>query len=179
MPPSMRYSPTCRYSSHHLHRLLQSTSIKKWKMENKYIGLVRWRGYRFPYNVQNFVRWFPRTVKDTFDRGWKGYAACDTWDTDSYLSELIPNMLEHMLKYNHGWPTMMDELITVDMSSTPEEHDEVSHALWGAILTAIIDGFRSYSEIKYDFTREQYDEKMVEYELGFELFHEYYADLWD
>lgn len=47
-------------------------------------------------------------IKVLIQNGWHrmryGYAWIDLWNTDSYITELVPNMLDALAEYGHGWP---------------------------------------------------------------------------
>jgi hypothetical protein len=170
----------------------------------KYVGLVRYRGYKGLRSVAQFLRWFPRTVSDWAVRGYRGYADCDVWSVDSYLSGLLPRMLNQLREQTHGYPCSMDLLLTEEMGA----NDEVGMNLWVAILTAIIDGFEAHTtlnetvpwyddspdltfpfkagdefslwlEENNDSIKEQMETERVKIARGMELFVEYYDALWD
>lgn len=48
---------------------------------------------------------FFRNIKFAFQRAYRGYADCDAWAVDVYLSNLIPEMLLHLAKNGCSYPT--------------------------------------------------------------------------
>lgn len=160
----------------------------------KYTAPYRWfhSPKTFYENIESFFRW----IKHSFQRAFRGYADCDTWGFDSYLSEVIANGLKHLKKYTHGYPG--------DFNS-PEE--------WEAALQTMIDGFEAATNIinaEYidecitgyedhemrltngstiiekhwpiiDFKKSKIMEKalMDKFEVGMKLFHKHYFGLWD
>jgi len=111
-------------------------------MKHKYAGIVRWSGYKFPYNIIEFLRWFPRQILDFFSRGWRGFADCDTWDLSYYNARVMVDALTKLRRDTHGWPVMMESFLE------SETYDDVSmcsygEILWANILTDMIDGFQA------------------------------------
>lgn len=118
----------------------------------------------------NCFLFYPRTVKwylfhpweffeDTwsnFKAAWqratKGYADRDTWDLDTYLLELIPNMVDHLRQNTHGYPGNSN-------FPTPEAWDEY-------LLKEIIIPLREANENKtklvneYEYIFEKYPPKI-------------------
>jgi len=88
-------------------------------------------------------------------RGWDDRAA---WDTDSYLAELIPQLLKVHLKYKDGVPSSVYNDGTLPV--------EIYRVEWDNILREIISGFEAYK--KDDIFNEK----------AFQLFIKYYQDLW-
>jgi hypothetical protein len=62
----------------------------KWNSKPKYI----WS------NIEDFFYW----IKHFIQRGWRGWADCDTWGMDGYLIEVMIPMLKHLKETKHGYP---------------------------------------------------------------------------
>lgn len=43
-------------------------------------------------------------IKNFWHRGRYGYAWVDLWNTDTYLEELVTNMIDQLAERSHGWP---------------------------------------------------------------------------
>lgn len=55
--------------------------------------------------VRNISR-IPLGIKWSWQRIVRGYADCDTWNFDNYLSEVIVGGLRHLANYAHSYPTV-------------------------------------------------------------------------
>jgi len=136
-----------------------------------------------------------RDIRDFIQRGRRGWANSDTWGFAYYLSKVILGGVEHLEKIQHGLPTW-----------TPGKTELEAQDEWDCILNAIINTFRLAKEIGEgdvcylpikDFTEKEYKrlvkalenskhrmkvlnrKETEEFEKGFELFKEYFFDLWD
>lgn len=88
-------------------------------------------GYRFwraPIKATSY--WFGN-LKAFFRRGRYGFSYMDVWDTDSYLSKVIPSMLRHLAQYHCGVPGYIYE-------KYPED-DETASKIWAQDLNRIAD----------------------------------------
>lgn len=116
------------------------------------------------YNIKKIV-WF-------FSRGKNGWAPCDTWSLDSYLSSWMPEAVRYLKKNKNGFPS--------NLSSDKE---------WEDILEKIALGFeatRKQDDLvlgKEEGAVEEYQKKMDDLEKvrieGMNLFVEHYNGLWD
>jgi hypothetical protein len=124
--------------------------------------------------IKNFFRW----VKWSWQRAFRGWADCDVWSVDSYLSEIIPPMIERLNRITHGYPADL----------------EGGEKKWGEILTKIQQGFEASRRIRNLDNWEkdtpwsdedvksfkQADDKDFErMNEGLELFKEHFFSLWD
>lgn len=150
-----------------------------YKIWNK-IEDILWTCYR-----AYLVVWhFPRSVKWFCQRGYRGWADCDWWDTDEYLADVICEMLIKLRQNYDGCP--------VDLSV--QDKDGKSNCdLWGIELDKMIEGFRAAKLIKNGdyfghfgnekLTVEEISEKYKELEarlkIGGESFIKYFNHLWD
>lgn len=165
-----------------------------------------WAIYRFfKYHVRSPFRWC-REIKWKFQRMNRGWAECDTWNLDSYLSKLIPEAITHLKNEAHGYPSSF-------AGESPEDHinDDWKPRVekWNHILDEICDGFHAHTRIvDSDYqkeigefplrTREMSDEefnKAVDkyfrarqkeidkdqkiFKHGMKLFTIYFGNLWD
>lgn len=51
-----------------------------------------------------YIQMIPRRVKWFCQRGWRGWAECDTWDFADYLAVIIRDGLKQLAKDSHGYP---------------------------------------------------------------------------
>lgn len=78
-----------------------------------------WRFYTsLPMEIYTWIKHF-------IQRGSRGFADCDCWSIDSYLCEIIPNMLRQLKRNTHGYPANLTE------------------EKWNEILDKIIAGFEA------------------------------------
>lgn len=131
--------------------------------------IIDWKRRHFDYD--RYVKWF-------FQRGKRGWADCDTWNFDWYLSNVIIGGLEYFRDNNHSYPS--------ELSSVEE---------WNSVLDQMIDGFKSWQKIvgfgngEYfskltDELGEKeasriYEQKLAEVEEKMSLLIKWYGNLWD
>jgi len=131
-----------------------------------YFRVGSWRYYlRHPWE---YLADLWQDIRAFFQRGSRGYADCDVWNFDDYLSEVIPSALRYLREVQHGYPG-------VDGAATEEE--------WDIVLGKIIRGFEARNEI-YDIDTDWDNEILMarlwkEYEEGLALFAKWFGYLWD
>jgi len=124
-------------------------------------------GYRFWY-WKNFVHYLdPMTyvnwVKHYYQRATRGWADCDTWGLDNYLSEWLPDALRHLKKHKYGIPCTMftDEELNHEHEDgflyPTEDAQSLAEIKWNGILDKMILGFEAYNRM---------EEGLYEDELG-------------
>ena len=117
------------------------------------------------------IKWF-------YQRGRHGWADCDTWSFDSYLSRVIAEGISHLRRINKGTPS---GLLQFD-SNMNTINEEESNREWIAILDKISHAFQKYHDIQFDFSDNQIQlEEEVEKELNeaFPLLQKWFGALWD
>lgn len=87
-----------------------------------------WKEYLNPNNY-----W--RTVKYFCQRGYRGYADCDSWDANSYSEAVLLGLITRLKEHSHGYPTACNNLNE-----------------WKEILQQIIDGFEAAIELREEKT---------------------------
>ena len=138
-------------------------------------------GYR-PFTRYWWRHWFnPKTytffIKCRWQRSARGWADCDVWSFDSYLSEVIIGGLTRLKERQTGYPCALTE------------------EQWNAILGEIIAGFQadlrisespnSYPELgdytseKHDLFKQREEADQVVAAKGMKLFSEWYGHFWD
>jgi hypothetical protein len=127
--------------------------------------------FDIPYHIRK-VKWF-------LQRGFRGWADCDVWDFDHYLSRVISGGLEHLSRNNHGFPcTMQKRLFNKGMieNLTQDENDKCAEE-WTNILLNTSELFKRFDnwgdhEIDYleknvtgyrEFLREPFGNHKVSY----------------
>ena len=122
-----------------------------------YMKLYRlfWRLIRLPGDIK-------RNTIAFFQRGWRGYADCDTWDFCDYLTKIIIGGLTDLNRYVHGHP------ITVKNKKE-----------WKKKLKEMIKGFKAFKKACNTISPEQYDKYIKEFRKGAKVFIKYYGSLWD
>jgi len=101
-------------------------------------------------------------------RGRRGWADCDAWNFDDYLSDVLPAAIQYLRDISHSYPSIGD-------ADTPEK--------WDAVLGKIARGFGAWKEIG-DVDTDWHDEELMarlnkEHEEGMALFAEWFGHLWD
>jgi len=137
------------------------------------------------YGIWTWITDRPQKIKWFFQRGFRGYADCDVWDFDDYLTDVISNGLKHLKENQHGIPTSiwtkyikLDDLKTADRETKEIAADKE----WKIILNQIIEGFDA-ARVLIDYSCELDEKERKEIEQirqrGFDLFKEYFFNLWD
>ena len=105
--------------------------------------------------VYQDIKWFCQ-------RGYRGYADCDAWAVDDYLSRLIPEMLTKLNALHYGVPNIKG--MTKDK--------------WVLVVKKIIKAFELKHKYIYSLTNISNKEERAVKE-GFTLFYEWFDYLWD
>jgi hypothetical protein len=140
-----------------------------------------------PRDIYQNIKWF-------IQRGSRGFADCDVWSFDSYLSNIIVNGLKNLKENVHGhpinignkkerngekvWKNILDEIIW-----TFEVSEKIQNHAWILITskkqrTKFINETKKYEnkDIKYHIMSE---EELKRYKDGWILFRNFYYNLWD
>jgi len=109
-----------------------------------------WAVYRFwanhwlcnPRSVYREIKWFVQ-------RGRRGWADCDTWSLDNYLSRWLPDALRHLKTTRHGIPCeMFDGLPTNAEGYHDDAEFAIAAARWDAIMNKMVAGFEAWNRIQ-------------------------------
>ncbi|SRR5260221_3488339 len=123
-----------------------------------------------------------RRTKWVIQRGWRGYADCDGWSIDGYLSSWMPKAVRS-LKSAYGYPVQVYvELFPEDdLSTNAPAHSAIAHAKWHEILDTIALGFEAGKRIcDYDFRgAKELDSLQAQLNEGLRFFSKYYLNLWN
>ena len=115
------------------------------------------------------IKWYVREVinapKRTRELKKKGYTYETLWAIDSWFLEIMPKILKEFREKTQSYPCQL----------TPEQ--------WDKILSDMEQYLYKMSEEYYDRDKMEYKEidrqRMAAKEKFFELFSEYFYDLWD
>lgn len=155
-----------------------------WKsIKNAY-----WAVYRFFVSLRRF----PKEVKWHWQRAFRGWADCDVWDMNGYLTQLIPGMLRHLKAHSTGYPMHFQGMEYNDKNEVVYQRtNEEAAAAWDACLQSIIDGLEAYDRVEdsFDFcgtTQEDIDQYLKDLNAAidkrtkvFHLMAEHFGSLWD
>lgn len=88
------------------------------------------------YRIDLHIVYFFRCISQMAHRARYGWAACDVWNMDSYLLEILPSMLEYLAENHTGFPSsaMDAEDITLKESHIEYPLDEQADNEWKNIL---------------------------------------------
>lgn len=126
----------------------------------------------WPYRFWNFrLKYLPKEVRWHWQRAFRGWADCDVWDMNSYLSRLVEEMTARLAEEHVGHP--------------PDMTDE----RWSNRLSFISRSFRDYrrwrdeGHLEGDPNSDEFKIKenlvMENWGKAWEVFHKYYGSLWD
>jgi hypothetical protein len=110
---------------------------------------------------------YRRNLRWAYQRVTRGWAQCDAWSMDYFLSPVIAEMARRLK--NGPCP------------GEPGESFEESQKKWDAILDQIADGFDAgykISDMKWEDEKER---RLLQkkFDAGFRLFHKWYFSLWN
>ncbi len=121
-------------------------------------------------------------IKWTWQRVFRGWDDRVIWSVDWYLAEKIPFWVRR-LKKTAGIPCeMFDELPyeNENLFTYSKESEIIAKNKWEQILENIAIGFESYIALCDRIERDDcYQELTEKYERGFDLFREYFGNLWN
>lgn len=124
-------------------------------------------------DLKNRLIWFVQ-------RGKRGYADCDVWALDYYLSGWLPAAVRQ-IGNGHGHPVQICTCPSKDgiiCLSPPMGCDGA--AVWKAITEDIAKGFEAAHTILNDWPNAHEEEVLkVQMEYGLNLFNRYFLNLWD
>ena len=104
------------------------------------------------YAVWRFFKYSPwgnprecfRTICSFYMRGKRGWANCDVWSLDHYLSSWLPAALRHLKEHKHGIPcSVIEPEDCGEDGNTTEECFARAEARWNAIMDKMIEGFEA------------------------------------
>lgn len=102
---------------------------KPWHYKAR-IRLSGWWNHGWLYELRPGTNW--RRVKFFIQRGRRGWADCDTWSLDHYLSRVVGESVHHLAEHSHGWP---------QSEKFPKYED------WQAHLHALADAYLHWNEL--------------------------------
>lgn len=112
--------------------------------------------------ARNSVRTACQKVVTYHQRGRRGWAVSDTWNLDSYLTQVISGSVDYLRQHTQGHPSGMTK-------------DE-----WDTILSKIATGITAWESIDdLDFRTDAYAEYRAQFEEAIRLLGKFYPHLWD
>ena len=143
--------------------------------------IVDWLNEKFPSGIADYgayhalthpwiiVRNWGHHIKWAWQRVFRGWDDRAVWSIDMYFAKTIAQMVRRLAKINKGYPV---NLSMDDESLSPEQCAQK----WVQILTEIAEGFEDYFNRETDCFGLTESEK---FKKAFDLFREYYSNLWD
>lgn len=143
--------------------------------------------YYWFYRRIDTIKSIPREIKWFIQRGRRGYADCDVWSFDWYLTEMIPKALRQLEKHHCGCPTELYDETKIDnecwkweqilkeiAKGFDEIHKVVSSKHWDKLLEP------SWSDPEDGIKAHEKDKKSKEqFKKSMDLFVKYFTSLWD
>ena len=120
-----------------------------------------------------FIKDLYGDIRAFYQRGTRGWADCDTWGLNYYLSCWLPQALKRLRDNSRGCPP---ELFDV----TDITHEDNCHK-WKDILDEMIDGFEAYRKFEDSYITDIKKEKEVNEKVrkSCELLGRWFGSLWD
>jgi hypothetical protein len=137
--------------------------MPKWTTDNNPPGSSYNYAYYFIHPWKLVKDWY-RQTKWFIQRGYRGYADCDVWSIDWYLTDWLPAALHQLEDNKIGYPCGM------------------TAKGWRICLAKMTDGFiaaREIQEMKYKYKSSQERAAWRRFNRGMKLFRKHFFDLWD
>lgn len=144
------------------------------------------------YGFWNWLSEIQYRIPNFFHRAWYGWGKADTWNFNSYLSNVIYEGLVHLKKYKHGCPIVIDRKKRQE-EWKDEDYNE-NEKVWNSIFEEMILAFKLAKDITQG-EREFYLPKLGKIKAkefkcltkeedktmkkGMSLFIKYFFNLWD
>ena len=176
-------------------------SIDEWEHERivwQNLHPIRYKIQQIYYSIYRFFvkigDFFLYDIKTFIQRGKRGYANSDVWGFHSYLSGVIAGGIDKLTKDMHGHPCNLKnlkewEVILKKISKTFRTAEKIDNGDLQYLSTKQFNDKerKKYIEItkKLNKKHSYYNKRTMtkkenrEYEKGWELFQEYYFNLWD
>lgn len=123
--------------------------------------------YRFWHNK---IKMMPKEIKWFIQRGRRGYADCDLWSFDSYLSKIIYTGLSQLKEHQHILPLWEEGMSEEDAKK--RWHHVLDEIIWAyKRLYDCVDGEAKYMMIS--------DEEQKRINRGVKLFTKHFHSFWD
>ena len=140
-------------------------------------------GYAFahPWKIVGHLK---RELKWAWQRVFRGYDDRISWSIDFYLNSNLPKWIRQLKENQHGVPSVCFEEKdwNEDESKYDENAEERAKEKWDNILDNIAEGFEAKQQIDDESLwvgNSGYAELNKKFEKGFDLFRQYYDNLWD
>jgi len=119
---------------------------------------------KITYDIPHEIKWF-------IQRGKKGYADCDLWDLNSYLTDWLPEALRELAKNSYGCPA--------GLYDNKKKRNQCHK--WTKILREMADSFEAGGKLMCPLlpTSKRYQKYEKKFNKGMKLFHKYFFSLWD
>ena len=168
---------------------------KEWKKNHPVLAFLEDFYYSaivkkdIPIDAYREIKWF-------IQRGKRGYADCDVWGFDYYLSNIIVNGIKDLKEQVHGVPSdisrKMGESHSSDLKKSIKEWKRILGEIQWTFETSTKICENNWILIKDERTRGTYKklekdknfrvmtkEECKRYKNGWKLFQQYYFNLWD
>lgn len=110
--------------------------------------ILCWPWFKYWIDPRSYYYW----MKYKIQRAQRGWADCDVWSLDDYLTEWLPGALLHLKKTTHGVPNTMftdDELNHESPEGIGPNTTSMDQAVakWDATLDKMIAGFEAHRRL--------------------------------
>jgi hypothetical protein len=163
-----------------LEKIINDNENKNW-LDRKFPAIF---GYYFSYAIAHpffILKLCLDEINFAWQRIFKKYDERVSWSLDSYLAEMIPKWISDLRHAKvPGIPMSIFEKYPLDENYEISDKDE-KKALeeWHSILIEIENGFKDYTKMaELNFHDPEIKNMEKRFERAFELFHQYWSDLW-
>jgi hypothetical protein len=141
-------------------------------------------GYKFSYVIRHpliILGLCIDEIKYAWQRVFKGYDERISWELDWYLAKMIPLWISDIRHAKvPGVPTSFFDKYPHDENYNYSEDDEKkAFEEWNSILIEIENGFKDYLKLdETDFHDPERKNMEKRFNRAFDLFRQYFSDLW-
>lgn len=109
---------------------------------------VVWPFWQHWLNPMTYYRW----IRAIWQRGWRGHAAHDYWNADSYLEYVILGVMKDLRENTHGYPAGIGGHYTPHVVNFGDDEPSDGAKQWNRILSEIIEGLEASIELRNEDT---------------------------
>lgn len=164
---------------------LKRKTLRNWinkKFPHSYAG-----GYNFYHAITHpwlFIQEWKRQIKWAWQRVFRGWDDTAVWSVDSYLAEIIPQLLTALKEKKQGIPISVfddePEVLEGGVIGYGEESMKKAEEKWDKILDTIIYGFTEYTRAENELVSiEEWKGVREKLSESFDLLNKYFDGLFD
>ena len=155
-------------------------NLRNWFNKKFPKGYAGYNVYYLLFHPWEIIEEWVRQIKWAWQRVFRGWDDQAVFSVDCYLSKIIPELVADVKKYGDGVPMEILSKYPSHGENFEYSDEDFASALkeWHEILDTIIIGFKDYYEGLTVAVRNTYPQKGESFNKAFDLFREYFGNLW-